>query len=42
VASTEEAVSGAAAVVTVKFKDGSTEKIGLVRVKGQWKVSIKK
>jgi ketosteroid isomerase-like protein len=42
VASTEEAIDGKKAVVTVKFKDGSTEKIDLVKVKGKWKVSIKK
>jgi hypothetical protein len=42
IASTEEAIDGKRAVVTVKFKDGSTEKIDLVKVKGQWKVSIKK
>jgi hypothetical protein len=42
VVSAEEAIEGNRAVVTVKFKDGSTEKIDLVRVKGKWKVSIKK
>jgi hypothetical protein len=42
VVSAEEAVSGGAAVVTVKFKDGSTEKVDLVKVGGKWKVSIKK
>jgi hypothetical protein len=42
IASMEEAIDGNRAVVTVKFKDGSTERIDLVRAKGQWKVSIKK
>jgi hypothetical protein len=42
VVSTEETIDGKRAVVTVKFKDGSTEKIDLVKAKGKWKVSIKK
>jgi len=43
VVSAEEAtIEGDKAVVTVKFKNGSKENVDLVKVKGKWKVSIKK
>jgi len=42
IASTEETIDGDKAVVTLKFKDGSTDKVDLVKVDGKWKVAMKK
>jgi len=43
VVSAEETIKDSkTAVVRVKFKDGSTENIDVVKVKGRWKVSVKK
>jgi ketosteroid isomerase-like protein len=42
VSAEETIIDGTKAVVTVKFKDGSKEKVDVVKVKGRWKVSVKK
>ena len=42
IVSIEEAITGDKAVVTLKFKDGSTDKVDLVKVDGKWKVAVKK
>jgi len=42
VSAEETIIDSKTAVVRVKFKDGATENIDVVKVKGRWKVSIKK
>jgi len=42
IVSTEEVINGDKAVVTVKFKDGSTDKCDLIKVDGKWKLIVKK
>jgi len=42
VASMSEKITGDTAVVTVTFKDGSTEDYDLVKEDGKWKVTINK
>jgi hypothetical protein len=41
IVSTKETINDKTAVVTVKFKDGSEEKVDLVLVDGKWKVTMK-
>jgi len=38
----KETINGDKATVNVTYKDGSTDDISLVKVKGDWKVTIEK
>jgi hypothetical protein len=42
IAKMEETIDGDTAVVTVTYKDGSTDDFGLVKTGGKWKVAVDK